>query len=73
MNKPVSDFTADPYWGQGGRYIADPATGLRRPALDPVPVDAGPEAPETSPAAEMTDAQTATETVSPTSKEKNRG
>lgn len=26
-----ADFTACPYWGQGGRYVVDPATGLRTP------------------------------------------
>ncbi|NTV10481.1 MAG: hypothetical protein HGA47_06865 [Zoogloea sp.] len=26
------DFIGDEYWGQGGRFIFDPATGKRRPA-----------------------------------------
>lgn len=30
-NKPSPDFTADPYWGQGGRYIVGP-DGKRVPA-----------------------------------------
>ncbi len=26
------DFTKDPYWGKGGRYVVNPDTGLREPA-----------------------------------------
>lgn len=29
---PEHDFTGDPYWGKGGRYVVDPATGKRMPA-----------------------------------------
>jgi len=33
MSEPKSlDFTTDPYWGKGGRYVVDPVTGLRTPA-----------------------------------------
>lgn len=38
---PTPDFTADPHWGKGGRYVFDPATGLRTPV--PEPADAAPE------------------------------
>lgn len=27
-----TDFTKDPYWGKGGRYVVNPATGKREPA-----------------------------------------
>lgn len=34
MSEPVTqDFTACPHWGQGGRYMVDPATGARVPLL----------------------------------------
>lgn len=26
------DFTRDPYWGKGGRYVVNPVTGKREPA-----------------------------------------
>jgi hypothetical protein len=26
------EFIGDEYWGQGGRYVVDPATGKRSPA-----------------------------------------
>lgn len=26
------DFTKDPHWGKGGRYVVNPATGQREPA-----------------------------------------
>mgnify|MGYP001599701257 FL=1 len=44
------DFTNDPYWGKGGSYVVDPATGKRSPVPAPA-VDA-------SPAAEPVPAQT---------------
>jgi hypothetical protein len=28
----LQDFTNCQYWGMGGRYVVDPATGLRTPA-----------------------------------------
>lgn len=33
------DLTACPYWGKGGRYVIDPATGNRVPAGQPAPVE----------------------------------
>lgn len=39
MSDPVTDFTTCPHWGQGGRYVVDPATGQR------VPLASGPPAP----------------------------
>ncbi len=44
--KQEVDFTGDEYWGKGGNYVVDPATGKRRPAS---PVEAGPTA-EAAPA-----------------------
>lgn len=38
--KPAPDFTNCPYWGQGGRYIGDPVTGLRVRVDDAPAVDA---------------------------------
>lgn len=35
------DFTKDPHWGKGGRYVVNPATGKREPAP---PIDEAPEA-----------------------------
>ena len=32
MEPKKLDFTKDPHWGKGGRYIVNPATGLREPA-----------------------------------------
>ena len=34
------DFTGDEFWGKGGNYVVDPATGKRKPAPSPQP-DAG--------------------------------
>ena len=35
MSEPATpDFTACPYWGQGGRYVVDPATGQRIPVTE---------------------------------------
>ena len=40
MNKPF-DFSNCPFWGQGGRYIADPVTGVRTRVVDePAPATA---------------------------------
>lgn len=30
------DFTGDEYWGKGGSYVVNPATGKREPAGTPV-------------------------------------
>jgi hypothetical protein len=30
--KKLLDFTGDEYWGKGGRYVVNPATGKREPA-----------------------------------------
>ena len=32
MDTKEADFTNDPYWGKGGRYVVDPKTGVRSPA-----------------------------------------
>lgn len=32
MSKKELDFTNDEYWGKGGTYVVDPATGKRSPA-----------------------------------------
>lgn len=40
----MNDFTNCPYWGIGGRYIADPDTGVRTPVVE------GAELPEPAPA-----------------------
>jgi hypothetical protein len=44
MSEPVNqDFTACPHWGQGGRYVVDPATGQRVPApAEPAATDSQP-------------------------------
>lgn len=33
MSEKEPDFTDCPYWGMGGRYVVDPATGKRVPAI----------------------------------------
>lgn len=37
------DFTKDEYWGKGGRYVVNPATGKREPApvVEEAPVPGG--------------------------------
>lgn len=35
------DFTKDPHWGKGGRYVVNPATGQREPAPPVVEEAAG--------------------------------
>ena len=42
------NFTKDPYWGKGGRYVVNPLTGQREPA---------PPAIEEAPAGEVIPAQ----------------
>lgn len=39
MKHDESDFTKDPHWGKGGRYVVNPLTGQREPA-PPVVVEA---------------------------------
>ncbi len=51
MDKKQADFTGDPHWGRGGRYVID-ASGKRVPAP---PVEE-----ETAPAGEAVPAQTGT-------------
>lgn len=63
MSEPVTqDFTSCPHWGQGGRYVVDPVTGLR------VPVPSEPAAADTGAAAADSDAPPPPET--PTKKGK---
>lgn len=41
-----NDFTGDEFWGRGGRYVVDPATGKRSPAPaieEPPAVEPAPE------------------------------
>ena len=48
MDTKQPDFTQDPYWGKGGRYVVNPVTGQREPA---------PPAVEETPAGESVPAQ----------------
>ena len=38
-----NDFTSCPYWGKGGRYIADPVTGVRTPVVEGAEPSAAPD------------------------------
>lgn len=31
---PAPDYSSCPYWGRGGRYVYDPATGTRTPVVE---------------------------------------
>lgn len=46
-NEP--DWTKDDYWGKGGSYVVDPATGKRRPRTA---ADEAPAIKDTPPSAE---------------------
>ena len=44
MSEPVTqDFTACPHWGQGGRYVVDPASGQRTLVTEDAPAITQPE------------------------------
>lgn len=48
MSAPVTqDFTTCPYWGQGGRYVVDPATGQRTLVAAATAQPVAPTTPET--------------------------
>lgn len=59
--KTEADLTACPYWGQGGQYVLDPATGQR------VRVEVAEESPPAD------SAEHVSETKKVTTKEKARG
>lgn len=42
MSEQEHDFTDDPNWGKGGRYVFDPATGKRTPATEEPPAPPAP-------------------------------
>ena len=67
------DFTKDPHWGKGGRYVVNPATGQREPAPpaaeEAEPAPAGEPAREPAPAASNPAAEA---DQKKTLKEKNR-
>lgn len=64
--KTEADLTACPYWGQGGQYVLDPATGQRVRVQVQV-------AEESLPADSADGAEQVTETKKVTTKEKARG
>lgn len=72
MTKENSTFAGDQYWGRGGSYVVNPATGQREPVSGAAP-DAQVQESTAAAVTDMSPVATDATATTVTTKEKRRG